>query len=154
MTGTRSPQMQAENRPASAPARPQADGYEPAGFGPNPYDTGEWDQSQIPTDPNIIFGNHIIIEHAPGRFLVLAHLRQNSPTVRVGDRVRQGQVIGALGHSGSSLFPHLHFQVVDAPSFLAEGVPSNFENFDRIVGDRAVRVRRGSIETGDYVRSR
>jgi hypothetical protein len=117
-------------------------------------DNGEWDQSQIPTDPNIIFGNHIIIEHAPGQFLVLAHLRQNSLSVRVGERVRQGQVIAALGHSGSSLFPHLHFQAIDSPSFLGEGVPSNFENFDRIAGAAAIRVRRGSVETGDYVRAR
>ena len=117
-------------------------------------DTGEWDQSQIPTDPNVIFGNHIIIEHAPGQFFVLAHLRQNSLTVRVGQRVRAGEVIANVGHSGSSLFPHLHFQVVDAPSFLAEGVPSNFDNFDRIAGERVIRVREGSVETGDYVRAR
>ncbi|QGZ95065.1 M23 family metallopeptidase [Terricaulis silvestris] len=117
-------------------------------------DNGEWDQSQIPTDPNIIFGNHIIIEHAPGQFFVLAHLRQNSPSVRVGERVRQGQVIAALGHSGSSLFPHLHFQAIDSPSFLGEGIPSNFENFDRLAGGAAIRVRRGSVETGDYVRPR
>lgn len=117
-------------------------------------DTGEWDQSQIPTDPNIIFGNHIIIEHAPGQFFVLAHLKQNSPSVRVGERVRTGQVIGHMGHSGSSLFPHLHFQVVDAPSFLAEGVPSNFANFERLAGERVIRVRQGSVETGDYIRAR
>jgi hypothetical protein len=59
-----------------------------------------------------------------------------------------------VGHSGSSLFPHLHFQAMDARDSRGEGVPSVFENFDRIAAGRVTRVRRGSIETGDHVRAR
>jgi murein DD-endopeptidase MepM/ murein hydrolase activator NlpD len=35
--------------------------------------------------------------------------------VREGERVRRGQHIGAIGDSGNSLAPHLHFQVQDRP---------------------------------------
>lgn len=53
-------------------------------------------------------------------------------TVKPGDRVRRGQVIGRLGISGStSIGPHLHFHIGDAPSALgAEGLPFAFSGFE------------------------
>lgn len=116
-------------------------------------DNGEWDPETLPQDPNVLYGNHIIIER-DGAYIVLAHLKQGSPHVAVGDRVRRGQQIAAVGHSGSSLFPHLHVQVMDGADSHSEGVPSVFTDFERRVGERVIRVREGSVETGDYVRAR
>ena len=116
-------------------------------------DNGEWNPETLPTDPNVLFGNHVIIEHN-GAYVVLAHLKQDSVRVAVGDRVREGQVIGAVGHSGSSLFPHLHVQVMDGRDAHSEGVPSVFAGFERRAGERTIRVREGSVETGDYIRAR
>ena len=60
-------------------------------------------------------GNHIVLEIGERRYAVLAHLQQGSTRVREGERVRRGQHIAAIGDSGNSLAPHLHFQVQDRP---------------------------------------
>jgi hypothetical protein len=76
-------------------------------------------------------GNHVILKLGDGRFAFYAHLKPGSVTVRRGERVRAGQVIGETGNSGSSTGPHLHFQVMDRPSALASnGVPYVFDRFE------------------------
>ena len=42
---------------------------------------------------------------------VFMHLQKGSLQARVGDRVRTGQVLGAVGSTGSSSGPHLHFEI-------------------------------------------
>jgi hypothetical protein len=52
------------------------------------------------------------------------HLIPGSLKVKQGDFVKRGQVLARLGNSGNSTEPHLHFQIADAPSFLAaNGLP-------------------------------
>ncbi len=69
-------------------------------------------------------GNHVILDLGGGNYAFYAHLIPGSPTVKVGDKVSAGQVIGRLGNSGNSTAPHLHFHMGDAPSPLGtEGVP-------------------------------
>ena len=55
------------------------------------------------------FGNYVIIDHGNGLSTLYGHME--SVSVSVGQSVSQGQVIGALGTSGSSTGPHLHFTV-------------------------------------------
>ncbi len=57
------------------------------------------------------YGNYVIIEHSDGTYTLYGHMAQNSITVRAGDNVKQGQVIGKMGHSGRSTGTHLHFEV-------------------------------------------
>lgn len=53
------------------------------------------------------YGNHVFID--TGREIVeLAHLRPGSLTVRQGDMVRVGRLIGETGNSGNTTEPHLH----------------------------------------------
>lgn len=69
-------------------------------------------------------GNHVILDLGGGNYAFYAHLIPGSLTVKVGDKVSAGQVIGRLGNSGNSTGPHLHFHMGDAPSPLGtEGVP-------------------------------
>jgi hypothetical protein len=74
-----------------------------------------------------IAGNHIVEDVGGGRYVGYAHFIPGTITVKPGDRVRRGQVLGRLGNSGNSSEPHLHIQISDGPSFLAcEGVPMEF----------------------------
>ena len=75
-------------------------------------------------------GNHIVVAMGHGRYAFYAHLQPGSITVRVGQRVAIGQVLGLLGNSGNTNAPHLHFHVMDSPSPLASnGMPYRFTNF-------------------------
>ncbi len=56
------------------------------------------------------YGNHIIVRHDNGVETLYAHL--NSAAVSTGDRVLRGQRIGAVGNTGNSSGPHLHFEVI------------------------------------------
>lgn len=77
-------------------------------------------------------GNFVAIDIGNGRYAFYEHLQHGSMTVKPGDRVRRGQVIGRLGNSGSSsIGPHLHFHVSDSASALgAEGLPFVFSEFE------------------------
>jgi hypothetical protein len=73
-------------------------------------------------------GNHVIVDMGDSRYALYAHLKPGSVRVKVGDRVRTGQTLGALGNTGNSDAPHLHFQVTDRPSALdATGLPFVFD---------------------------
>ena len=82
----------------------------------------------VPVDLETVAGNHVVIEIAPEQYAFYAHLQPGSLRVKVGDRVRRGQVVGLVGNSGNSTEPHLHFHIVDgiAPgtsTLGAEGIP-------------------------------
>ncbi|MDQ2833038.1 MAG: M23 family metallopeptidase [Acidobacteriota bacterium] len=103
-------------------------------------------------DPNG-FGNYVAIRHSDGRVSWLLHMQPGSVTVHTGNVVHAGQVLGKIGFSGDSLFPHLHYNVTNAPSYPAQGVPSYFRDFTRVLGSRRVDVSEGQIDTGDLVDS-
>jgi hypothetical protein len=90
---------------------------------------------QIPLDPTPTTlaeadGNHVIIRLRKGVFAAYAHIKPGSIRVYRGQRVRAGQMLGLLGNSGNTSGPHLHFQLMDRPSFLdADGLPFVFERF-------------------------
>jgi len=76
-----------------------------------------------------ILGNYVIIDHRNGEFSLYAHMSQNTLTVKIGDAVTQGQVIGKVGNTSNSDFPHLHFQLMDSENFqTANGLPVMFSN--------------------------
>lgn len=77
------------------------------------------------------YGNCVIIDHGNSEYSVMAHLQQGSVTVKVGDRVAPGQVIGKLGNSGDSFGPHLHYQLQSGPQlFHDQPLPFKFQNID------------------------
>ncbi len=55
------------------------------------------------------FGKYIVIDHSEQFQTLYAHL--SSWSVREGERVVQGAVIGKVGNTGKSTGPHLHFAV-------------------------------------------
>jgi len=57
-----------------------------------------------------------VVDIGDGRYVVLAHLKQGSVTVQVGDVVRRGEPLAAIGNSGHTSEPHLQMQVQDSPA--------------------------------------
>ncbi|MDT9688411.1 peptidoglycan DD-metalloendopeptidase family protein [Streptomyces sp. P9(2023)] len=55
------------------------------------------------------YGNETNIEHANGVITLYAH--QSRMDVKVGDQVKRGQQIGAVGATGNVTGPHLHWEV-------------------------------------------
>lgn len=57
-------------------------------------------------------GVHVTVEHPElGATTVYAHLGIGTVTVEPGQQVERGQSIGAVGNTGTSTGPHLHFEV-------------------------------------------
>lgn len=56
-------------------------------------------------------GSYIAIMHDSGYRTLYLHMSAFAPGIAVGSRVEQGQVIGAVGTTGGSTGPHLHYEV-------------------------------------------
>ncbi|MGA9270782.1 MAG: M23 family metallopeptidase [Lutimonas sp.] len=54
--------------------------------------------------------NVILIYHEDGSFAMYGHLYHNGALVSIGDKVKDGQLIGFSGNTGWSTGPHLHFE--------------------------------------------
>ncbi|KMK75623.1 M23 family metallopeptidase [Alkalihalobacillus pseudalcaliphilus] len=82
-------------------------------------------------DIQSVAGNYIIIKYKEGIYAALVHLQTGSIQVSVGQRVRKGDLIGRVGHSGNSFAPHLHFQLMDSSDIAnAVGVPFAFKEYE------------------------
>ncbi len=57
------------------------------------------------------YNNYIIVYHEDGTFAEYVHLKQSGSKVKVGERVKTGQLIGYSGKTGFASGPHLHFAV-------------------------------------------
>lgn len=57
------------------------------------------------------YGNYVVISHGPGNTTLYAHM--SSRSVKAGDQVSQGQVIGVTGCTGISSGPHLHYEITE-----------------------------------------
>ena len=55
------------------------------------------------------YGNYVVIDHGNGNSTLYAHM--SSRAVSEGQMVSQGQTIGAVGDTGNTSGPHLHYEV-------------------------------------------
>jgi len=75
------------------------------------------------------FGNAIIIKHRKDEISVLAHLKNGSISVRVGDKIKTGQIIGLCGNSGNSSESHLHYHLQNSEIIQdGKGIKCYFHN--------------------------
>jgi len=57
-------------------------------------------------------GNCIKIKHNSTYETVYAHMKSFAKGIKVGKKVRQGEIIGYVGSTGMSTGPHLHYEVI------------------------------------------
>lgn len=67
------------------------------------------DHDRIYTPWDDYYGNLIVIQHQVGLFTLYGHLSQIHTTI--GTKVKVGDVIGEVGHTGVAIGSHLHFEV-------------------------------------------
>jgi len=56
-------------------------------------------------------GLYLVLHAVDGHDYVFMHLRPGTIRVSQGDRVRTGQGLAEVGHTGDATGPHLHFEV-------------------------------------------
>jgi len=66
-------------------------------------------------NPYSAVGNCVIIQHRKDEVSVLAHFKQGTIAVKVGEKVKRGQLLGQCGNSGNSSEPHLHYHLQHSP---------------------------------------
>ena len=104
-------------------------------------------------DPIRLAGNHVIMA-AGATYALYAHLAPGSVAVTSGQRVRVGEVLGRVGHTGNSTAPHLHFHLMDSPDPLqAGGIPCAFVAYLVERDGQWVPVERGIPHRRERIRS-
>ena len=70
------------------------------------------------------YGNTVVLKHGTRYTTLYAHMRGFARGQSVGDRVKQGEIIGYVGSTGLSTGPHLHYE------FRVDGVHRNPRTVD------------------------
>ena len=121
----------------------------------NQKDNKQFDIPALKDNPLALYGNYVVIKHNDNVYSMYGHLKnQSSVTFKIGDKIKKGQKIGSIGTSGSSFFPHLHFEVRNNINHDSEGVPSYFTNFNLILGSEIKEIKKGTVNTGDIIQSK
>jgi len=72
------------------------------------------------------WGNFLLLRMSNGLYVKLAHLKQNSLSVGLGEWVSVGQRLAACGSSGRSPEPHLHLHVQISETLGSSTLPFHF----------------------------
>lgn len=98
---------------------------------------GEDDITPGSEDFNSLEGNYVYIKiKETGTYLLLNQLKKDSVLVKVGDKVKTGDLLGRVGNSGSTSEPHLHIHhqrqnpTKTIYPVVAEGLPLYFRDLN------------------------
>lgn len=117
-------------------------------------DDKNFDIPKLKENPLELYGNCIAIGHKDGSVSIYGHLRENSLKYKKGDVVKAGEEIAQIGVSGSSFFPHLHFEIRTDITNAAEGLPSCFSNINLVSGKTSRKIKSGMAETGNIIENK
>lgn len=93
------------------------------------------------------YGNYVYIKVNNTYTLFFAHLKKDTLKVRVGDRVKAGQVIGYTGSTGYSTGVHLHFGIQKNGAWID---PALYLNGNLKING-ATAIVSHNLKVGDYV---
>lgn len=86
------------------------------------------------------YGNHVVIDHGFGYKTLYAHMEDVS--VKKGQVITKGEIIGTVGNTGTSTAPHLHYEViqkgkkVDPIHFCVDGLsPEEYKEMAELAAD-------------------
>lgn len=101
-------------------------------------------------------GNGVVVDHGDGWETQYSHLMKGSVRVRPGDRVAQGATLGAVGLSGNTEYPHLHFSIrhagIEIDPFSGQALPGQCGNRSARPLWDAATLRTLSYQSGQIVR--
>jgi len=72
-------------------------------------------------DTENLGGNYVILDIGNGKYFLVAHLMKDKIPVEKGQVVKKGDILGYVGNSGNTSFPHLHMHVQNKPTADPEG---------------------------------
>ena len=103
-----------------------------------------------------IAGNYVIIKHNNSEYSHLFHLLKNSITVKMGQKVKRGEVLGKIGFSGAATtYSHLHYQLMDGKDFLKDNaLPCKFSDLVIVQGSKEREYKDVTLDTGDFFYSK
>ena len=61
--------------------------------------------------PGALSGNGLRLTVADGTYFTYLHMLDVAPGIKVGTKVKAGDIIGFVGNTGSSATAHLHFEI-------------------------------------------
>ena len=78
------------------------------------------------------YGNYVLLKHSNGYFTMYAHLAYGYVNVKVGQKVKKGEVLGYMDNTGTSFGGHLHWEVrtpngecIDPEPYLNKNLPGS-----------------------------
>lgn len=92
------------------------------------------------------YGNKIVVDHGFGYKTLYAHL--SAFKVKVGTKVKRGDVIGLVGSTGTSTAPHLHYEVIHNNKKV-NPVNYYFNDLSANEYDRMIEISQNSGQTFD-----
>lgn len=103
------------------------------------------------------YGNYVLIRHTNGYYTLYAHMKYNSVQVKVGQKVKRGQVIGYMGNTGYAFGAHLHFEVrnksnviIDPTKYINADLPNVNSNTSNNVNSNTTTLKHKEGETVSY----
>ena len=114
--------------------------------------TGVRDNEPRSMNPYSVLGNTVVIQHREHEVSVLAHFKNGSITVKPGDKIKKGRLLGLCGNSGNSSEPHLHYHLQNTPILQdATGIKCYFENIAVADADKSATQKHYSPVKDDIV---
>lgn len=100
-------------------------------------------------NPAQLTGNSIIIKSSKNEYILMAHMKQNTVAVKLGQKIKTGDFVGLCGNSGNSSEPHLHLHIMDSPDLKTGTGIKCF--FDKIIVNGVTRSHYSPVR-GERIR--